>query len=145
MDGAASARGGAVTWFARIAVASVFAVNIDCALAFLLRPEIYAGGFELSGVPGVTAVRSLGVLFLMWNATYPPVIWQPGRFTALFAVVLAQQAIGLVGETALLLALPAGHAALTSAITRFIVFDASGLVLMLAAFVLLLRSRGAQR
>src|SRR5690606_38201296 len=62
------------TWFARGAVGLVFAINLSCALAFITYPENYAAGFELSGVPGVVVVRAFGILFLMWNATYPPVI-----------------------------------------------------------------------
>lgn len=125
-------------WFARVAVAAVFAVNVQCALAFLVAPARYASGFGLGGVPGEAAVRGLGVAFLMWNVTYPLVIWQPRRQRTLFAVVLAQQAVGLIGETWLLLSLPVGHKALASSITRFIVFDGAGLVLMAAAFSALL-------
>ena len=119
---------------ARIAVALVFALNVQCAVSFVLWPGAYAGGFELEGVPGAAAVRGLGVAFLMWNATYPAVIANPRRFRALYAVVLAQQAVGLAGESWILLSLPAGHAALAASIVRFIAFDAAGLVLMAAAF-----------
>ena len=85
-------------------------------------------------MPGAAAVRGLGVAFLMWNATYPAVIANPRRFRALYAVVLVQQAVGLAGESWILLSLPAGHAALAASIVRFIAFDAVGLVLMAAAF-----------
>lgn len=118
---------------ARVAVALVFAVNVQCAASFVLWPEVFAGRFELAGVPGEAAVRGLGVAFLMWNATYPPVIANPRRFRALFAVVLVQQAVGLAGESWILLSLPAGHAVLAASIVRFIAFDAAGLVLMAAA------------
>jgi hypothetical protein len=130
-------------WLARGAVAAVFAVNVQSALAFIITPARYADGFEVSGVPGEMLVCSLGILFLMWNATYPPVIAFPWRFRALFAVVLAQQVIGLVGETWMLVSLPAGHEALAATATRFIAFDGAGLVLMAVAFALLLR-RGAR-
>ncbi len=130
-------RGQITGWVARIAVAAVFAINVQCALAFLLTPERYATGFELDGVPGIAAVRGLGIAFMMWNATYPLVIWRPDRYRALFAVVLAQQAIGLVGEAWLLGTLPAGHDTLARSITRFIAFDGSGLLVMAAAYVLL--------
>lgn len=138
-DQAAAARQGRSdwrVWFARAAVAAVFAVNVECALAFLARPGLYASGFELGGVPGDTAVRALGLAFLMWNATYPPVIWRPARYRELFGVVLAQQAIGLLGESWLLLTLPAGHEAIASSIARFAVFDGVGLALLAAAFAL---------
>lgn len=132
-------RGRLARWVARIAVAAVFAINVQCALAFVLAPERYAAGFELGGVPGIAAVRGLGIAFVMWNATYPLVIWQPDRYRTLFAVVLAQQAIGLIGETWLLSTLPAGHDALAASITRFIAFDGAGLLVMAAAYVLLVR------
>ncbi|MRS11911.1 MAG: hypothetical protein EG823_02415 [Actinobacteria bacterium] len=129
-------------WLARLAVAAVFAVNIECALAFVLRPDRYAGGLELAGVPGQTAVRGLGIAFLMWNATYPPVIWRPKENRTLFAVVLTQQTVGLAGEAWLRLGLPVGHTALASTLERFAVFDAAGLVVMAAAFVALHFSKG---
>ena len=131
---------------ARVAVALVFALNVQCAVSFVLWPEAFVGGFELEGVPGAAAVRGLGVAFLMWNATYPAVIASPRRFRALFVVVLVQQAVGLAGESWILLSLPAGHAVLAAAIIRFIVFDAAGLVLMTAAFAwLALADRRARR
>ena len=131
-------------WAARLCVAAVLIVNLECAFSFVAQPQRYVGGFELAGVSGAVAVRGLGIAFLMWNATYPLVIWRPRRYGTLFAVVLAQQAIGLVGETWLLMTLPAGHAALASSITRFIVFDGAGLVLMAAAFTALLRTARRQ-
>lgn len=124
-------------WFARLAVGAVFLLNVQCALQFILWPGRYTAGFELAGVPGEAAVRGLGITFLMWNATYPLVLWDPRRHRALFAVVLAQQLIGLAGETWLLLTLPAGHDALAASITRFTVFDGAGLLVMAAAFALL--------
>ena len=119
---------------ARIAVAIVFVLNVQCALQFVFWPASFAGAYELSGVAGEAAVRGLGVAFLMWNATYPAVIASPRRFRALYVVVLVQQAIGLVGESAILLGLPAGHDVLAASILRFIAFDAAGLIAMAAAF-----------
>lgn len=126
-----------VTRFARLAVGAVFALNVECALSFMLYPGRYAGGFELAGVPGEAAVRGLGIAFLMWNATYPLVVWRPREHPALFAVVLAQQAIGVVGETWLLLGLPPAHQTLRATITHFILFDGVGLLVMAMAYVLL--------
>ncbi|MBN2840906.1 MAG: hypothetical protein JXP37_08140, partial [Coriobacteriia bacterium] len=96
-------------WIARLAVGAVFIINVHCALSFITQPGRYAGGFGLSDLPGQVAMRGLGIAFLMWNATYPLVIWDPRRYRALFGVVLAQQAIGLLGEVWLLLTLPAGY------------------------------------
>ncbi|MEG0302284.1 hypothetical protein [Gordonibacter sp.] len=125
---------------ARVAVAAVFVVNVQCALSFVLQPAAFAGSFELTGagIAGETAVRGLGVAFLMWNATYPAVIASPRRFRALYVVVLVQQAIGLVGESMIRLGLPAGHADLAASIDQFVAFDAAGLVLMAGTFAALL-------
>lgn len=127
-------------WACRIAFAAVFAVNVQCALGFVFAPDSFAGAYELSGVPGLVAVQGMGVAFLMWNATYPAFIVQPRRFKPLGAVILAQQAVGLLGETAILAGLDAAHAVLAQSIARFIAFDAFGLVVMACAFALLLRA-----
>lgn len=128
----------ATTWFARIAFAAVFVINVHCALQFILAPAQSAAAYELGGVAGEAAVRGIGIAFLMWNATYPAFIVAPRRFKVLGWVVLAQQAIGLIGETALYLGLPSGHDVLASSVLRFITFDGAGLVLMAAAFACLL-------
>ena len=114
-------------WLARAAFLLVFAINVQCAASFVLWPDAYAPSFEVAGVPGAAAVQGLGIAFLMWNATYPAVIASPLRFRAVAA-------IGLAGVSWLRFGLPAGHAALSASIERFILFDAAGLVLMAAAF-----------
>ena len=132
-----------IEWLARAAVALVFAWNVLCALQFIFQPVEYAQGSGLAGTPTDQAVISgLGVAFLMWNVTYPLVIAQPSKHRTLFAVVLAQQAIGLVGESAILARLftqGADSLAVVGSIQRFIAFDAAGLVIMGIAFVLLFR------
>jgi hypothetical protein len=133
------------TWFARLSVGFVFAVNLNCARAFILQPEKYAPGFEISGLPGKAAVQGFGILFLMWNATYPLVILQPNKNRSLYWVILIQQAIGVIGETWLWLQLPTGHAALAATGLRFILFDGFGLVLMGAALALLSMSQASKK
>ena len=130
----------AAVWFARVAFAAVFVVNVMCALQFVLVPGDFAGAYELggAGVAGEAAVRGIGIAFLMWNATYPAFIVAPMRFRVLGWVILAQQAIGLVGESLLLAGLPAGHDVLAASVVRFIAFDGAGLVLMGVAFAVLL-------
>lgn len=126
------------TWVTRVCFAFVFVVNVQCALGFALMPEAYMGAYELSGTPGRVAAQGIGIAFLMWNCTYPLVIWQPWRHKVLAGVVLAQQAVGLVGESAIRATLPAGHELLASSIDLFITFDAVGLVLMGASLAVLL-------
>ncbi|MGI6216377.1 MAG: hypothetical protein ACOYIK_02075 [Coriobacteriales bacterium] len=132
-------------WFARIAVLAVFVINVQCAIAFIIWPDAYLSSYALSGETGRVVLRSIGILFLMWNATYPPVIWNPHRHMLLFGIVLVQQLIGLVGESILLVSLHGSIAALASSLTRFIIFDGAGLVLMGIAFFLLVRIPKGQR
>ena len=124
-------------WCVRIAYALVFCINVSCALQFACCPENYAAAYELSGVAGCTAIQGIGIAFLMWNCTYPLVIWKPTRFMSLAWVVLVQQTVGLAGESVLLWGLPAGHALLKASVMRFIAFDASGFFLMVSAVLFL--------
>lgn len=125
-------------WAVRLCFAFVFAANVQCALGFALMPEAYMGAYELAGASGRVATQGIGVAFLMWNCTYPLVIWQPWRYRVLAVVVLIQQVVGLVGESLIRATLPAGHDLLARSIDLFITFDAVGLVLMGASFAALL-------
>lgn len=128
-----------VTWVTRVCFAIVFAWNIECALSFVISPEAFTSGFQVQSVPGIAAVRGLGTAFLMWNATYPLFIINPQKYKALGGVIIAQQIIGLVGELYILLTLPGeGYALLAGSITRFVAFDATGLVMMLVSFAVLI-------
>jgi hypothetical protein len=126
--------------WARIALGIVLAANLSAAIPYVIDPAAYASAFELSGAPGAAMVRGLGVLFLMWNVTYLPVIRDPFGQQPLFIVILAQQMIGLAGETWILASLPPGHAPLVASGLRFIAFDAAGLGLLVAAFLGTIRS-----
>ena len=126
---------------ARIAFAAVFALNVMCALQFALDPTAFVGAYQLSGVAGEAAVRGIGIAFLMWNATYPLFIWKPAKHRSLGIIILAQQLIGCIGETCILMTLPAeGFELLASSIMRFIAFDVGGLVVMLATYVAMVKS-----
>ncbi|MBN1536958.1 MAG: hypothetical protein JW908_09525 [Anaerolineales bacterium] len=124
---------------AQLVVGIVFILNVTCAMAFICQPQKYMGGFEIDGVQGRVMVQAIGILFLMWNATYPLVIDNPSRHKALFGVILAQQAIGVFGESWLMISLPAGHAALQATGLRFIYFDSAGLIFMGLAFYFLMK------
>jgi hypothetical protein len=49
------------------------------------------------------------------------------------------QGIGLAGETLLLRSIPGTHVSLRASILRFVIFDAVGLLLLLFAFIYILR------
>ncbi len=128
-------RGWAV-WAARAAVAAVCAWNLSAAVPFALAPGRYAAGFEVSGVGGEALVRGMGILFLMWQVPFLPVIWNPRRHRVCFLVILAMQVVGLAGELWVMAGLPPGHAALHATGMRFVAFDAAGLALLAGAYAL---------
>ena len=138
-----------VSIFARIAVAAVFIANVMCAVQFVVAPAASAAAYGLATDYATQAIVSgLGVAFLMWNCTYPAVIASPVRFKGLYALVLVQQLVGLVGESAIRIRLVAQgmHDSLMIAgIDQFILWDAGGLLVMGVAFIALmaaLRRRG---
>ena len=121
---------------ARLLIAAVLLINIEVGLEFFIRPGIFAPGFEVSGVVGAAIVRAIGLLFLMWNVPYAFAAYHPVKRRISLYEALLMQTIGLVGEIYILWNLPSGHPAATATITRFIVFDGSGLVALLIAFTL---------
>lgn len=123
-------------WIARALIALVFLINVQCALQFILWPGAYTGAYQVEGASAEVMVRTVGICFLMWNATYPPIIARPARYRMLFGVVIAQQVIGLAGESLLLATLQPGLEVLAGSIARFVAFDAAGLVLLAVAFVI---------
>ena len=122
----------------RLLIGLVFLFNVQCALAFLISPQQYAPGFELSGPVGDGMVRGMGILFLMWNVPYAVALLHPLRRVSLFEATV-MQAIGFTGETMLLLTFPPGHEVLRASMGRFILFDGVGLVALLAALLLTAR------
>lgn len=127
-------------WAARVLIGAVFLWNVQCALAFLAAPAAYAPGFELSGATGEAVVRGLGVLFLMWNVPYAVALWHPARRRVSLYEALAMQAIGVVGESLILAALPVAHAVARASIARFVAFDGAGLVALALAACLVRRA-----
>ena len=119
--------------FPRLLIAVVFFFNVQCALLFMIDPAAYAASFELSGVAGGAIVRAMGILFLMWNVPYFVALLDPVKHRVSLFEAVVMQAIGLSGETILLLALPSGHTALQATALRFILFDGGGLVLLIIA------------
>ncbi|MCC7130013.1 MAG: hypothetical protein B6D39_05550 [Anaerolineae bacterium UTCFX2] len=127
-------------WITRGLIAAVLAMNVWCALVFLLRPAAYAPAYQLSGAPGEAAVRGFGVLFLMWNIPYLAALWNPAKNRSLLLICLAMQALGVAGELLILFTIPREYAQLRSSIVRFSLFDFGGLLALLAALGLTLIS-----
>ena len=125
-------------WLARLLIGYVLFVNLQAAVLFLAQPEAFAPGFELSGAAGRGLLQGMGLLFLMWNVPYAVALSQPVKQRVSLLEALVMQAIGVFGETFLLLGLPAGHPALIDSVGRFIVFDAIGLGALVIAVVITL-------
>ncbi len=123
-------------WAARLLIAVVVAWNLECALVFWLNPGMFAPGFELADLPGAAAVRGFAVLFVMWNIPYLVALWHPQRHRHSLWEALAMQTGGVIGESFILLSLPAGHAILHGSLLRFISFDAAGVACLIGAVLL---------
>ena len=123
-------------WLARLLIGYVLFVNLQAAVLFLAQPEAYVSSFELSGAAGRGMLQGMGLLFLMWNVPYAVALSQPVKRRVSLLEALVMQAIGVFGETFLLLGLPAGHPALVDSVGRFIVFDGIGLGALVIAFAI---------
>jgi hypothetical protein len=78
----------------------------------------------------------VAVLFVMWNVPYLVACWQPYRHRLSQWEALAMQAVGVLGETIILIGLPPDHSQLASSLLHFIAFDAAGLPALGAALML---------
>lgn len=123
----------------RVLIFLVLAMNLQCALTYILDPLPYVAPFELSGEPGRAAVIGIGILFVMWQVPYAFALVHPLRNRRSLLEAVLMQAIGLVGETLLLGSIPLAHPALRASILRFIIFDASGLLLLIVAAAYIFR------
>jgi len=103
-------------WLVRFLIAIVAGWNLQAALVFILWPERFLHGFELTGVPGTAAVRGTGILFLMWNVPYLVALWNPRKYRLALGIAIVMQFVGLVGESLILFTLPDGHALLSTSI-----------------------------
>jgi hypothetical protein len=124
-------------WLARLLIAAVIAWNLQATFIFLMHPAYYAPAFELNGVPGETALRGMAVLFVMWNIPYLVACWHPKRHRLSLWEALAMQVIGVMGESIILLILPADHPLLAGSLLRFIIFDTIGMVFLGSALWLI--------
>jgi len=117
-------------WLSRLLVAIVAFWNLQAAFVFIFVPHRFVRAYELSGAAGETAIRGVGVLFLMWNVPYLFALIDPLRYRLALTLSLLTQTMGLMGETYIYFTLPAGHVILAGSILRFIAFDGAGLVLL---------------
>lgn len=125
-------------WIARVLIAAVTLMNIQAAFQFMLRPQDYAWGFELTGVPGDAMMQGMGLLFLMWSIPYIFALVHPVKNMISLITAVIMQFIGVAGESLILLRLPGEHPLITASVTRFILFDGGGLLVLLIALYLTL-------
>lgn len=128
-------------WAARILIGIVLFFNVQCAILFMAQPGSFIQGFQLSGIPGITMVQGLGILFVMWNIPYIFAAWHPIRFRISLFESLIMQGIGLSGETLLLINLPSGYDNLVNTAIRFIIFDGAGFIFLLLAVMITKQSQ----
>lgn len=121
---------------ARILIGLVLFFNLQAAFLFIIDPAAYTAGFEVSGVAGEKLVQGMGILFLMWNVPYGFALIHPLRYRTSLIQAILMQAIGVVGESILLLTLPPDHSILEATALRFIVFDGAGLFGLVIAWVI---------
>lgn len=132
-------------WISRLLIVAVTLMNLQAAFLFMLRPQDYAPGFEMSGVTGEVMVRGMGLLFLMWNIPYLFAALHPVQHFISLVETVIMQFIGVTGESLILSGLHGEHPIIQASVRRFIVFDGAGLFVLLAALLLVLQLKGGRR
>jgi len=132
-------------WISRLLIAAVTLMNLQAAFLFMLNPQDYAPGFEMSGEAGEAMMRGMGLLFLMWNIPYIFALFHPARHFVSLVEAVIMQFIGVTGESLILLGLPGKHPIIQASVRRFIFFDGAGLVVLLAALLLVIQLKGGSR
>jgi hypothetical protein len=121
---------------ARCCIGLVLIMNLYCAVQFLLKPEFFKTGFELTGIPGNAMIQGMGLLFIMWNVPYVFALLHPVKNRISMVESFIMQWIGVSGETFLINQLPGSHPYLHATINRFILFDGAGFIMLLIAFLI---------
>lgn len=124
---------------ARLLVALVLFSNLYAALGFFFSPQAFTAAYELVGGPGEAAVAGFGLLFAMWQVPYLVALINPLKHKLSLMEALAMQGLGVIGETFILLRIPAIHTVLRSGISRFIIFDLAGLALLAISLLIVYR------
>lgn len=120
-------------WISRILIILVLLDNFQAALQFMFAPGGFVNAFDLSGAAGTLAIQSMGILFLMWCIPYIFAAIHPIRHRVSLIEAVIMQAIGLIGEGILFYNLPSGMQNTPLSLQRFMIFDATGLIFLLAA------------
>ena len=115
-------------WISRSLIGLVLFFNLESALVFLWNPQDYVAGFGVQGAVGNAIIRSIGLLFVMWNVPYLVAFLHPIKHRASLVEAIAMQTIGVLGETVLLFSLAPGLLEINNTLSRFIWFDSGGLV-----------------
>lgn len=126
---------------ARRAIASLFilfvaAWNIQAGIQFLVNPEKYSWGFYLTGYAAEKAVQGVGLLFIMWTVPYLFAAIRPDMERLLLFACITAQTVGVIGEALILSSIPTDFPAMQFTISRFLIFDAAGILFLLSAYLL---------
>jgi hypothetical protein len=113
--------------------------NLYAALGFFFTPQQFIAAYELAGAPGEAAVAGLGLLFIMWQVPYVVALLNPLKHKLSLLEALIMQGLGLIGEAFILLRIPVNHTILRAGITRFIIFDLTGLALLAVTLLIVNR------
>jgi hypothetical protein len=120
----------------RAAVGIVLFLNIQCAVQFLASPQITRRvlNFQEHGRNSYSRYGNLipYVECALCFCLNPPVKYRISYFQAVI-----MQFIGLLGETFLWIVIPSENALIAANISRFIIFDGTGLVFMTFGYLLI--------
>ncbi len=128
------------TWLSRTLIGLVFFINMLCAIQFIVQPAAYSYQFDLSGEQGVVVIRSVGILFTMWNVPYAIAMLDPVRFKVALISALIMQLIGFIGETCLYMNVQ-NLLNTKQSILRFMYFDLAGFAILIMAYLLISKRR----
>lgn len=123
-------------FLARLFIFLVLFLNLQAAVLFCISPLLYISSFQLSGETAPFVIQSMGVLFLMWTVPYFFAAINPIKYRVSLVQAVIMQIIGVVGESLIYLNLPEKLNILKLSLQRFILFDSTGVLLLIAAFLL---------
>lgn len=119
----------------RVLISAVVIWNMQAASVFILNPTPFLPIFNLPGSSGPALLRSIGLLFVMWNVPYVFAAIHPHKWRICLWSAIIMQSIGVVGEI-WIRAQASAVPGIQDAILRFILFDLGGLILLVSAILL---------